>query len=95
MSKIQGINGYSAPKPVGPQQEVGSGGPEPAPSPSRKGDRVEISAAARFLSRIAELPEMRAEKIESIRRALAEGTYDVEGKMSIALDRLLEEHWPA
>ena len=92
MSKISGINGYSGATPIGPQQPGGAGGAEASQSLSRKADRVEISPAARFLNQIAGLPDIRPDKIESIRRALADGTYDVDGKLSIALDRLLEEH---
>ncbi len=56
------------------------------------GDRVEISERARLLGQIASMPDIREEKVQEIRQQLADGSYDLEGKLSEALDRLLQEH---
>ena len=47
---------------------------------------------ARFLSRISALPEIRTEKVDAVRQALENGSYDVEGRLSEALDQFLEEN---
>jgi len=57
----------------------------------KKEDKVQISNMALYMSKIASLPEIRAEKVEAIQEALAEGSYDVDGKLPAALVRLLEE----
>ena len=44
-----------------------------------------------LLAQMHDLPEIRAEKVDSLRAAIAAGTYDEERKLSVALDRLLEE----
>ena len=93
MNNIQGINGYSKLGAVGP---VGSGESRPAPATrgtrARKEDAVEISPVARFLSDVAAMPGIRAEKVEEIRQALADGSYDLEGKVGPAVERMFEEY---
>lgn len=54
-------------------------------------DQVEISERARFLSMIAEMPDIRQDKVDKIKQQLAEGTYDINGKMSQAMDNMLAE----
>ena len=54
-------------------------------------DQVEISERARFLSKIAAMPDIRQEKVDMIRQQLAEGSYDIDGKLSTALDKLFAE----
>lgn len=65
--------------------EAESSGARQAPARTQAGkDEVQISAQAKELQRIRELanqpdPE-RAERVESIRRSLESGTYDVSGR---------------
>ena len=94
MNNINGINGYHGPPAVGSSPTVGAGSQD-EPSHTVVGpqdDQVEISQIARFLSHISALPEIRTEKVESVRQALENGTYDVEGRLSEALDQFLEEN---
>lgn len=94
MSHINGINGYHGPVPVGSSPSAGSG-PQAEPPPTAIGpreDRVEISQIAQFLSRVSELPDVRSDKVDAVRQALQNGTYDVDGRLSEALDQFLEEN---
>ena len=93
MNNINGINGYGGPSAIRPPYPEGTppGRSSAAPA-AEQSDQVEISPIAHWLQKIALLPEIRRDKVEAVRQALAEGTYDVEGKLSIALDRLLEEY---
>lgn len=52
-------------------------------------DEVSISPAARMLEQLVNDPNLRAEKIEHIRTAIASGEYETPEKLRIALDRLL------
>ena len=52
-------------------------------------DSVEVSAVATLLSRMDELPEIRADLVTDIRDQIALGTYDIEGKIDLILDRVL------
>lgn len=65
-----------------------------APSEARNdagGDQVEISEVAAFLSRLAELPDARARKIVDIRNSIQNGTYTIDDKLGVAVDRLFAE----
>jgi len=67
--------------------------PQPAaPSSQVKGaDQLDISHEADIASRVRDLPEIRTERVAQIRAAIAEGTYETDEKLDIALDRLFEE----
>jgi anti-sigma28 factor (negative regulator of flagellin synthesis) len=46
---------------------------------------------ASLLDRIRSMPDIRQDKVDEIKAAIARGEYDDEQKLSLALDRLLEE----
>ena len=92
MNDIQGVNGYGGPRAVRPHTEPGSGVIRPSGPPSPGKDQVEISQVARYLSEIASMPEIRAEKVEKATQALSNGSYDLDTKFPIALERLLDEY---
>ena len=54
-------------------------------------DEVNISDAARFIEQVGEVPEMRQDRINSIRREIANGTYETQAKFDVAVERLLDE----
>ena len=94
MNNINGISGYSGPravdptisKPVQPNQADQS-----ANTPRDREDRVEISRIAKYLGMIADMPDIRMDKVNSIRQEIQSGSYDVDGKLNAALDQMLEE----
>ena len=94
MSNINGINGYHGPLVVGSSPNVGAGSKDEPPhrATGAQGDRVEISQMARILGQVSALPEIRSEKVDSVRQALENGSYDVDGRLSEALDQFLEEN---
>jgi negative regulator of flagellin synthesis FlgM len=67
-----------------------------APVSSIHADQLDLSAEAQALSDVqAAAPAeatsgIRQEKVDSIRQAIADGTYDSPEKLSAALDRLLD-----
>ena len=54
-------------------------------------DQVDISQQADLISRVRELPDVRAERVAQIRAAIDAGRYETLDKLDLALDRLLEE----
>ena len=58
-------------------------------------DKVQISPEAKFLSEVNQMldkiPEVRQEKIDQVRRLIAEGKYETPEKLDVAVDRLLGE----
>ena len=58
---------------------------------SRIGDRLDISEAWQIAGRMAEIPDIRADRVSQLRAAIANGTYETGDKLNTALDRLLDE----
>ena len=95
MNNIRGINSYAGPGAVNSQPPNQTTRPHaPKAASGAKEDQVEISPIAKYLSSIAAMPDIRTEKVERIRQALAEGSYDVNSRLDQALERLLDEHQP-
>ena len=94
MNNIYGINGAGGPHPLRPQSTGNTGPSQPKAVGGEKVDQVEISDVARLMHKIAQLPEIRTEKVLPVKQALAQGTYESEAKLPIALDELLNEYWP-
>ncbi|WP_425618696.1 flagellar biosynthesis anti-sigma factor FlgM [Anatilimnocola sp. NA78] len=54
-------------------------------------DQLDISPEADLISQVHELPDIRQDKVSSIRAQIASGTYDTDAKLDAALSRLLDE----
>lgn len=54
-------------------------------------DELQISDAARLLDRVGDVPEVRQDRIDQIRAEIAEGSYETQEKLDIAIERLLDE----
>lgn len=65
--------------------------PSPSDATVRGSDQVEVSPAARYLSRLQEQPEVRTEVFERVRQEIASGQYDTPEKIAQAVDNLLED----
>ena len=63
----------------------------PRPSAAAGGDQLEISDEARIALRLSEVPDIRQDRVNQIRQAIADGTYETEDRLSAALDSLLDE----
>jgi len=58
---------------------------------TRGSDRVELSDDARLLAQINALPDVRHDRIERVRAAIADGGYDNDQRIDSALERLIAE----
>lgn len=54
-------------------------------------DQLDISPEASFVSQARELPDIRADRVASLRAAIATGAYETDDKLNVALDRLFDE----
>jgi hypothetical protein len=54
-------------------------------------DSISTTPIGQVLERIASLPEVRRDKILDVRRRLAKGQYDLNKRLDIALDKVLED----
>ena len=54
-------------------------------------DEVQISEAGRLMGQVQDMPDIRWNRVNQIRAQIAEGTYETDEKLNIALGRLLDE----
>jgi negative regulator of flagellin synthesis FlgM len=54
-------------------------------------DTVDISETGRLLEMAAQLPDIRADRVEQLRAQIAQGSYETADKLDMALERLLDE----
>ncbi len=59
----------------------------------RQRDKVELSVTAQMLSKIADLPDVRTDLVNQVRRQIAAGTYETPEKLNSAIDALLAEEF--
>jgi anti-sigma28 factor (negative regulator of flagellin synthesis) len=88
IGNVQGPGQSGRIRPVGERRDTV---PLKAVNPSDEQDRVEISVIAEMLGKIRDLPDVRVEKVAPIRQAIQAGTYDVESRLDVAIERLLED----
>ncbi|MBX3377654.1 MAG: flagellar biosynthesis anti-sigma factor FlgM [Phycisphaeraceae bacterium] len=93
MSDIAAIGGSGA----GRLDPVNEAAPRVAidrPAPGRverPSDRVELSDRARLLSKLSQLPAVRQDLIDQVRRQIEAGEYDTPGRLDAALDGLVDD----
>jgi negative regulator of flagellin synthesis FlgM len=88
--QINGPSHVHGPQSINPTQATNPAQPT-APAEVTGGDEVSISREADILSRIGELPDVRQERIDQIRTEIANGTYETQEKLDLAIARLLDE----
>ena len=54
-------------------------------------ENINTTPIGQVLKKIASLPEVRKEKILDVRRQLTEGKYELNDRLNIALDKVLED----
>ena len=54
-------------------------------------DELHLSEQAQLASQLSESPDIRHDRVQALRTAIAEGNYDTEERFSLALDRMLDQ----
>ena len=54
-------------------------------------DELQLSEAGQLVDKVRDLPEIRQERVDQIRAAIASGTYETDEKLGVAVGRLLDE----
>ena len=54
-------------------------------------DELQLSDAGQLVDKVRDLPEIRQDRVNQIRAQIADGTYETDVKLEIALGRLLDE----
>jgi hypothetical protein len=87
--EIRSVDAQIGPSHVNGGRKNGSSGPVPEGSPAQ--DSVQISPTAKALDLYKKMPEVRADKVVEARRMIEAGELDTEHKLSVAMDRMLED----
>jgi negative regulator of flagellin synthesis FlgM len=90
MSEIAPINGNMVPQRVAPGHALSEQAVATMAPPAAQ-DEVEISSMARALSLLEGAPDIRMDKVASVRAALANGTYETDDKINATIDRLMSD----
>jgi len=89
--QIQGpSNLHGAQAIQGPQRVKGPAPQQPTDS-IHGADQLDISPEADMISRIRDVPEIRADRVAEIRAQIADGVYATDEKLEIAVGRLFDE----
>jgi negative regulator of flagellin synthesis FlgM len=90
--QIQGPSYIHAPHSVNsPHAARGNQNVGAANTPASVTDQLDISSAGQLADRLSEIPDIRQDKVNALRTAIASGIYETDDKLSVALDRLLDE----
>ena len=54
-------------------------------------DELQLSSTGQLVDQIRDLPDIRQDRVDQIRAQIADGTYETEEKLDIAVGRLLDE----
>ncbi|MBN2218359.1 MAG: flagellar biosynthesis anti-sigma factor FlgM [Pirellulales bacterium] len=88
---IHGPSHLHGPQPIGPPHASRVARPDATTPSGLIQDELRISDEARLIEQVKQAPDIRQDRVDAIRRQIAEGTYETPEKLDIALDRLLDE----
>jgi negative regulator of flagellin synthesis FlgM len=88
---VYGPSGVHGAQPIHGPHAPRAAEPAAAPGSAPIGDQLDISEAGRIAARLAEIPDIRADRVAELRAAIVNGTYETADKLSQAVDRLLDE----
>ena len=88
--EVQGPGGVSGPNRIDPQK-VPVQGTDGTGDAARAGDRVEISEHTRLLEKLSQVPSIRTEKIQELKKLIESGRFESPERIEGAVQKLLEE----
>ena len=90
VSGLGSVQGAGPVRSATPASGVPSGKPAEAAAVTTPKDELELSAAGVAMDRVAETPEMRAERLAQIKEAIDNGSYETDEKLDAALSRMFD-----
>ncbi|HLA86305.1 MAG TPA: flagellar biosynthesis anti-sigma factor FlgM [Thermoguttaceae bacterium] len=88
---IHGPSHLHGPQPIGPPHASRVARPEVPATSNPIQDELSLSDAARFVDQVKQMPDVRQDRVDAIRRQIEAGTYETPEKLDMALERLLDE----
>lgn len=89
--QIHGPTQVHGPQPLGAPHRIRNAQPPASNGYTSGADQLDISREADLVSRIHDIPDVRADRVAELRAAIESGTYETPDKLDIALGRLLDE----
>ena len=89
--QIHGPHGPNGLSPIFPHRPAGAADSVRPAGLEMPRDEIQISPEARLLEEISHSTEVRQERVDEIRRMIASGVYEAPERLSVALDRLLDD----
>ncbi len=87
---IDGSGAVQGPHPI-PPSKTPETRKSSLPQRTARSDEAQISQEARLLEKLRKLPAIREEKVEALRKQIAEGNYETEERLQAALERFLHD----
>lgn len=88
---VYGPSQMHGPQSIGAPHATRSAQPMARPEAAPIADEVEISDAARLVEQVQQMPDIREDRVAAVRQQIADGTYETNDKLNLALERLLDE----
>ncbi len=85
-TQVHGAQTINAPHSVRPSNAT-----QPAPASANISDELQLSDSGQVASQLNDIAPIRQDRVNAIRTAIAQGTYETPDKLSAALDGLLDE----
>ena len=79
------------PQAINPPHTARINHPTPAAEAGQIQDELQLSEAGQLIGKAHDLPEIRWDRVNQIRAQIAEGTYETDDKLRMAVGRLLDE----
>ncbi len=89
--QVYGPAHLHGPQPINAPHTARISQPPSAPPAGPIQDEVQISEAGRMIGQVQDMPDVRWDRVNQIWAQIAEGTYETDEKLEIALGRLLDE----
>jgi negative regulator of flagellin synthesis FlgM len=89
--QIQGPANVHGAQPIQSPHRVNETAPQQSSDSIHGADQLDISAEAEMISRIRDVPDIRADRVADIRQQIEAGTYETGEKLEIAIGRLFDE----
>lgn len=85
-TQVHGPQAVNTPHATRPAEAPASSSPSAMPR-----DQLDISSAGQHIDAVRDLPEIRSDRVQELRTAIANGAYETADKLDVALERLLDE----
>ncbi len=89
--EIHGPGNVSGPDPIQPTNRIQKAYQQPQASARPTEDSVEISELAQFKAKLDQVPDIRLDKVESLRQQIEAGTYETDDKISDIVDQIIDD----